>query len=153
MGPSPGAVVVRSDVTRKRMLGVEETQRLPPEAYTADAAEKVFAAMAAAAEQIAGAGHAVILDGVYREPHQRAALKTIAERAGVPFHGIWLEAPAETLEARIAARRGDASDATVEVMRRQLEQLSRPADWYACAADRPVDAIIADLRHRVDGTD
>ena len=37
IGPSPGAVHLRSDVERKAMLGVEETHRLGPEAYTAEA--------------------------------------------------------------------------------------------------------------------
>ena len=37
----------------------------------------------------------------------------------MPFTGLWLEAPAEALETRIAERTGDASDATVAVLRRQ----------------------------------
>ena len=36
-------------------------------------------------------------------------------RAG--FTGLWLEAPVKTLEDRIARRRADASDATVELVR------------------------------------
>jgi predicted kinase len=38
----------------------------------------------------------------------------------VPFTGLWLTAPEATLTQRVAARTGDASDATPEVVRRQV---------------------------------
>ncbi len=149
VGPCPGAVVIRSDVVRKRLMGVEETQRLPASAYTAHASERVFAAMADLAGDVIAAGQAVIVDGVYRQAGERRDIAAVAQRAGVPFTGIWLEAPEATLAARIEGRRSDASDATVEVMREQIAKLERPADWQLCTADRPVEAIVDDLRHRL----
>ncbi|MBO6512198.1 MAG: aminoglycoside phosphotransferase, partial [Roseibium sp.] len=36
------------------------------------------------------------------------------------FQGLWLTAPRDTLLARVAARAGDASDATADVVEKQL---------------------------------
>ena len=38
--PAPGAVLLRSDVERKMLFGAAETERLPPEAYSAEATEQ-----------------------------------------------------------------------------------------------------------------
>jgi len=39
---------------------------------------------------------------------------------GVPFQGIWLDVPKDVAQERVAARRGDASDATPDVVARQF---------------------------------
>ena len=44
----------------------------------------------------------------------------IAAGAAVPFDGLWLDAPPETMRARVASRTGDASDATPGVVDAQL---------------------------------
>src|SRR5439155_11331550 len=43
--------------------------------------------------------------------------------------GLWLAAPASTMEARLRARRHDASDASPEVITQQLRQYAGPVDW------------------------
>ena len=35
----------------------------------------------------------MIADAVYGDPEQRAAIEAVAAARGVPFAGIWLEAP------------------------------------------------------------
>ena len=73
------------------------------------------------ATRAVGAGQSAIVDAVFATPQERDGRRGGGRaRAGVPFTGIWLEAPAAQLGARIAARRGDASDATVDVLQRQL---------------------------------
>ena len=114
LGPAPGALVLRSDEIRKRQAGVPPEQRLPPEAYTPAASAAVFAELAGQAGVALAGGHAVVADAVFQRPAERAAIEAAA--AGQPFTGIWLEAPRPVLEARIAARRGDASDADVAVL-------------------------------------
>ena len=47
-------------------------------------------------------------------------VEQVARERGVRFDGLWLSAPAKTLAERVAARRGDASDATPAVVREQL---------------------------------
>lgn len=143
--PPPGARVVRSDVVRKRLQGVALTARLPAESYTLAASRRVYAAMH---EEIAAAlvaGRSVIADAVFASPAQRAALAAMAQRAGVPFHGIWLQAPAAVCAARVAGRRDDASDATPAVVAAQQGYAVGDIDWQVidAAADPATVAAAA----------
>ncbi len=149
-GPSPGAVVLRSDVIRKRLMNVPETTRLPESAYEPGVTVRVFASLAETAGVALTAGHAVVADAVYGDPGQRAAIAAVARAAGVPFAGFWLEAPRDVLEARVADRQGDASDATVEVLRRQVQGITPPADWLRIDAIRPVADIALELNRLLD---
>ncbi|KJB96276.1 bifunctional aminoglycoside phosphotransferase/ATP-binding protein [Skermanella aerolata] len=129
IGPAPGAVVLRSDAVRKELWGVAETDRLPPEAYAPDMTHRVYAELADRARRIVSAGHGVVVDAVHARIGERAALEDLARRLGVPFRGIWLEAPPEVLIARVEARTGDASDAGESVVRRQLTYALGEISW------------------------
>ncbi len=131
LGPAPGAVVVRSDEVRKRLHGVAPEVRLPEAAYAPAASQAVFEAVAAAVAVVSGAGHAAVADAVYLRPEQRAAVEQAA--GPVRFQGVWLTAPAAELEARVAARQGDASDADVAVLRRMAQSDPGPIAWLAVA--------------------
>jgi uncharacterized protein len=120
LGPAPGAVVLRSDVARKRLFGVASGERLPERAYRKEVARDVYDALAARAAAVVAAGHAAIVDAVFLDPKERAQVEAVAAGAGVPFRGLWLSAPEEVLVERVAERRGDVSDATPEVVRGQL---------------------------------
>jgi len=120
LGPAPGAVVLRSDVVRKRLHGVAPGDRLPPEAYRREASRAVYDALAARASVLVRAGHAAIVDAVFLDPDERAQIERVATDAGVPFQGLWLTAPEGVLMQRLTARTGDASDATPDVLRQQL---------------------------------
>ncbi|MGE0040132.1 MAG: AAA family ATPase [Vicinamibacterales bacterium] len=119
LGVAPGALVLRSDVVRKHLLGAALEDRLGPDGYTAAVTRRVYAALAARARAAAAAGHSVIVDAVFAAPDTRAAVAAAAAGAGVRFTGLWLEAPAHTLRTRLAARVGDVSDATPEVLEGQ----------------------------------
>ena len=80
------------------------------------------------------AGQSVVLDAAFLDPAQRDAAAAVARHAGQRFDGIWLEAPLDVLRARIAARRGDASDATEAVLLR------------AAAVDTGADHLAPDCR-------
>src|SRR5262249_19587774 len=45
-GAAPGAVVLRSDTTRKRMFGRSELERLPPDAYRPEVTASVYTRLA-----------------------------------------------------------------------------------------------------------
>ncbi len=117
LGNAPGALVLRSDEIRKRQHNVAPELRLPQSAYSDAASDAVFAELAVLAGQTAGGGHAVIADATFIDLGHRASLEAAARAAGVPFIGLWLEAPLPELEARVAGRGRDASDATVAVLR------------------------------------
>ena len=129
IGAAPGAVILRSDITRKRLMGVAETTRLPENAYAPAVNRKVFAEMAALAARILAAGHAVVMDAVYGTKDERDEIEAVAARADVAFDGLWLAADAEILARRIAARSRDASDATVDVLKQQLSAITAPQEW------------------------
>ncbi len=129
LGAAPGALHIRSDIERKVLARVPETVRLGAEHYTPAASVKVYGAMLARAEAALTAGQAVVLDAVFASESERQAAQSLARRRGIAFRGIWLEAQAETLKSRIAARRGDASDATVDVVERQLRYDPGRLDW------------------------
>ncbi|MCO6418549.1 AAA family ATPase [Siccirubricoccus sp. KC 17139] len=144
LGAAPGALVLRSDEIRKRQAGVPPEQRLPPAAYTPAANEAVFAELTAQAAAVIGAGHAVVADAVFGRPSERAALEGAA--GGAPFTGFWLTAPRAVLEARIAARRGDASDADAAVLAATAAREMGESTWHGLdATEDPLPAARAAL--------
>lgn len=120
IGRAPGAVAVRSDVERKRLAGIALEERMPAGSYTPEASAAVYGAMMARAERILRAGHSVVLDAVFARPEERQAAEAVAATAGVPFEGMWLDVPKDVAQARVAARKADASDATPAVVERQF---------------------------------
>ncbi|HEV2300753.1 MAG TPA: AAA family ATPase [Stellaceae bacterium] len=147
LGARPGARVLRSDVVRKTLAGLAPEERLPASAYTEEASRRVYAALCGKAAAALAAGHSVILDAVALLPEERAQFAEVARRAAAPFTGIWLEAPAETMAARIRARHADASDATEAVLALQLAQDPGPIDWPVLDAGAGAEATLAAARH------
>jgi aminoglycoside phosphotransferase family enzyme/predicted kinase len=152
LGPAAGARVLRSDVIRKRLAGVAPEARLPDDAYGPDKTRAVYDRLGEAAAEASRAGGIVIADAVFARSEERAAIEAVAAAAGVGFAGFWLEAPLPVLEQRVAGRRGDASDATIAVVRRQQHYETGPLTWTRIDAGGPLDktadrlcAILADL--------
>lgn len=129
LGASPGALVLRSDVIRKSLFGVAAETRLGPQAYGADTSAAVYRLIADRASLALAAGHSVIADAVYADPAARDAIARVAARAHVPFAGLWLDTDATTLARRIGQRSADASDATTEVLGRQLRAGAGLVSW------------------------
>ena len=74
IGADPGAVILRSDVERKVLFSVTETEKLPAEAYEREVSAKIYAALAEKARRVIAAGHAAIVDAVFAHSHERAAI-------------------------------------------------------------------------------
>ena len=129
LGGAPGAVIVRSDEIRKRLHDVAPEQRLGREAYTAEANARVDAALLDAVRAAGPARRDRGCDVL------SPALRDAVAGCGAPFTGIWLEAPIEELERRVAGRTGDASDATGAVLHRLAAMDPGPVGWHRVAAD------------------
>ena len=149
IGPAPGALVLRSDTIRKRLWGAEEFARLPEGAYSENMTKRVYGAILAEAEAALKAGHAVIADAVHARPGERVALEALAAKLSVRFTGFWLEAPQPALERRIGERVRDASDATVEVLRRQAELTFGEIAWRRIDASGGPEATLAAVEDAV----
>jgi predicted kinase len=144
MGAAPGAVVLRSDVERKRLAGLPPEAPLPKAAYTREASRAVYASLHARAQAALVAGHSVLLDAVYADPAERADARRVADAAGARFDGLWLECPEEIRLARVAGRRNDASDADGDIVREQSARGCTAGDWQSVDASRmPSDTLDA----------
>jgi aminoglycoside phosphotransferase family enzyme/predicted kinase len=143
LGASPGAVILRTDEVRKRLMGAAATAVLPPQAYTGEVTARTYDVLLAEAAAMLRAGRTVVLDATFLDPALRGRVARLAADLGVPFEGVWLQAPAEVLEARVAARVGDASDATVQTLRDQLARDPGAMDWTLIDAAAPSAAAAA----------
>ena len=143
LAPGPGMVHLRSDVERKMMEGVEETDRLPPSAYTPEASRRTYDRLFERAAATLASPWPVVVDAVFAKEEERAVIERVARQAGVPFMGLWLEAPADVLRARVARRTGDASDADTRVVEKQLSYRFGDIGWRRIDASDTPDEVIA----------
>lgn len=148
-GISPGAIHLRSDLERKRLFNVGEMERLPDEAYAHDVTEKVYATLNEKAATVLAAGCTVIVDAVHSASRERAAVARIAKAARVPFAGLWLDAPERVLKERVTARTGDASDATADVVARQLDYDLGDISWHRLDASGDLDTLCEQARNLI----
>jgi aminoglycoside phosphotransferase family enzyme/predicted kinase len=149
LGRTPGALVLRSDVIRKRLLGRDLDARLGPEGYSPALSARVYREIGARAASALEAGQTVIADAVYARPDERDALEEIARRRGVPFLGLWLSAPPEVLASRIGGRRADVSDATVAVLEKQLDYPIGDMSWRELDAGGSPDGVEKRARYEL----
>ena len=149
LGAAPGAIHVRSDVERKVLAGVPETEHLPAESYSRQSSFDVYVACIARAEKALAAGHSVVLDAVFARPEERQAAAELARRTRAHFAAVWLEAPKETLAARVAMRSGDASDATPGVVAAQLGYDLGRLEWPRVDAAGSREETLALIRGTV----
>lgn len=122
-----GAVRLRSDVERKRVLGMRPTERPRDAAHAAmlygdTTTRQVYERLAKLADVLLAAGASVVIDACCNRRWQREIVAAAARRAGTPL--VWLDCdvPVETAVARVTARGvagTDASDASADVVRAQ----------------------------------
>jgi aminoglycoside phosphotransferase family enzyme/predicted kinase len=121
---------ISSDLTRKRLAGLEPTERGSERHYSPELTARTYAEMGGAARAELARHGGAIVDATF---HRRAERAAFSERLGDPPGPILVvhcTAPVELLLERVRARKGDrdrVSDAGVEVVRGQLEALD-PVD-------------------------
>jgi len=113
-----GAIRVRSDVERKRLLGQDATAL-----YGADANRRTYDRAADIAASLLQAGETVIIDAAFLRRSDRQRFRRLAENASADFGIVAVQAPVAALRERILARCAegrDASDADLAVLEGQL---------------------------------
>jgi predicted kinase len=141
--PMPGAIIVRSDVERKALFGLSEAEKLPPSAYTEVVNARVYDALAVNARRVVAAGQSVIVDAVFAQPQERAALADAAKSAGLRLQGLFLTADVATRLARVGSRVGDASDADRTVAQAQERYALGRLEWASVDASGTLEATLA----------
>ncbi len=124
VGEERGWVVLRSDVVRKDLAGVEapahEAAAFKEGLYREDVTEATYSALLEQARAHLGRGYSVVLDASWSSEKRRDAAAVLAQDCSAKLIQIRCEAPDALADQRIAARarRGDdPSDATAEVAR------------------------------------
>jgi uncharacterized protein len=143
IAPAPGAVLLRSDVIRKQLAGVDALTRLPASAYTRESSDRVYGEMFERARKVIAQGHSAILDAAFLMESERDTVAAIANATGVAFRGIFLTAAPEVRVQRIGLRRADASDATADVARDQEDTDTGRMDWTLIDASGTPDQTLA----------
>lgn len=154
-----GAIRLRSDVERKRLLSATDSASDQTALYSAQTTEQTYARLGTLGATVLAAGYPVIIDATHLKASQRRQTREQIELQGAPCLMLYCEAPLEVIERRINDRQSqgqDASDANVAIARQQLDTFE-PLDEAerACAltvrTDQPegVAALIEQLRRRL----
>lgn len=138
-----GALTIRSDVCRKRLFKTAPEEPLPPEAYAPDVSAQVYNIMRKDAGRALRAGASVIVDATFIDGDEAGELQRTAEAAGARFTGLWLSLDLDELQARIAQRRADASDATPAIAAAQSARVSSHPAWTVLDAGGPAEEVAA----------
>lgn len=137
------AVRIRSDIERKRIFGIGETERISSDSdvalYSAKASQQTYDQLESLATYVINAGFPVIVDAAFLKAEQREQFRQLAGRSGIPFRILSCTAPADELVARVETRwiqNRDVSDASVAVLQMQLSSDSG-------ISNEPADELIA----------
>ncbi|ESY91829.1 bifunctional aminoglycoside phosphotransferase/ATP-binding protein [Mesorhizobium sp. LNHC209A00] len=146
VGAPPGARIVESDRIRKAMHGVPAETRLPDKAYRPDVSDRVYREMAWRAGLILSESGSVVVDAVFDKPADRERIEKAARSRAIRFSGFWLEADPLVLWQRVSERKGGPSDATIDILSRQLQRNATQSSWQKINADGKLADTVAELR-------
>ena len=114
-----GFTVIRSDEVRKQLAGragtASSSSPFATDIYSADWNQRTYAECLRRAEELLFEGRRVLVDASFREQSHRRLFLDAARRWGVIAGLILCQADLEVIRDRLAGRRGDASDADLEI--------------------------------------
>lgn len=112
-----GGVRIRSDVERHRLARKLNVQ----DEYAAEMGNRVYTRLAEMASIAIESGLPVVIDATFLQRKRRAIFETLAAQMKVSYAIIACVAPVAELRRRIENRGPDPSEATVDVLKLQLE--------------------------------
>lgn len=153
------AIRIRSDIERKRLHGIGETDRTSgagvDRLYSPGTNRRTYAHLASMATTVIQAGFPVVVDATFLRAEERDQFRDLARQLDVPFRIVACTASEKELLARVASREDgdrDASDAGVAVLRKQLQietGISRESADELITVDTADEASVAEALHRV----
>jgi uncharacterized protein len=147
--PLPGAVVLRTDVLRKQLFQVSETDRLPESAYRPEITEQIYEILLQRAVRVLAQGHSVVVDAIFADQAERDAIRDAARKLNVRFAGLFLVADVTTRMSRVGRRERDASDATPEIAGQQEKYNIGALDWTVIDASGTSEQTVQQCRSRI----
>jgi aminoglycoside phosphotransferase family enzyme/predicted kinase len=144
------AVRVRSDIERKRLHGLGETERSHSSKeggiYTKDATGRTYARLRDLARIIIDGGYSALVDATFLKRAQRGMFTALARELGCQYLILDIQAVDAQLRERVVRRQAegaDASEAGLEILEHQLatrEPLddAEQKDAIACHSGQPL---------------
>ncbi len=142
------AVILRSDVERKRLFGLiaEHNAASDPDKgiYSSEATQQTYQHMLELSCQVLRAGYSVIVDATFSDPHQRALFTEDADIKKYCCVILDLQVSEAKLRQRIQQRKRDVSDADIRILENQLQ------NWQPLNQDEKAYAVQIDLDEEID---
>lgn len=143
-----GAIRLRSDVERKRLFGMPG-QQSGREAYgqgiySAEATERTYYKLAELVGAVLDGGYTTVVDATFKDRQQRELFYQLAREKTVTVVVLQFNASSECLRQRIQERKGDVSDADLEILEHQL------SNWPLMDENEPAEVITIDTDSRLD---
>lgn len=113
------AIQIRSDAVRKHLGGISLSQRGGPDLYTLEMTQKTYGKLLELGLKLAEQGFCVILDAKYDRINLRGDAIQAARSRQIPLQILYCTAPVDVLRTRLQQRRGDITDATVDLLESQ----------------------------------
>jgi len=140
LAPELEAVHVRSDIERKRLVGLAATDHshsaIAAGLYSRDATQRVYERLAECAADTLQGGYTTIVDATFGHADDRSRFRDLATALRLRTCVVYCRAPRQLLQARIVERqrrRDDASEADLAVLAWQEERFQVPGPQEASA--------------------
>jgi hypothetical protein len=156
-----GLVVISSDVTRKRLASVPETEHRFEEfdagIYSPGFSIKTYDAMFGQAKGILNEGGSVIIDASFIKSAERLRAKRLAEETGARFFILECTLDEELTRQRLAQRleQGSVSDGRWEIYQAQKERLEPvveipPGNRVIIDSSLPLEKVVRQVLDKID---
>ncbi len=136
------AIQIRSDAVRKHLGKIPLNERGSEDLYTAEMTQKTYNRLLELGIILAKQGFTVILDAKYDRQQFRGDVIKQCESDQLPFNLLECTAPIEILRSRLQQRKGDITDATVDLLESQqqaLEPFTEAEKVYVTSIDTTQD--------------
>ena len=153
-----GAVHLRSDIERKRLVGLAPRARsasaLAEGLYGREMTAAVYERLIECAADALAGGYTTIVDATFGVVADRARFRALAAQLGLRICIVHCHAPARVLERRIVARSrraADPSEADLEVLHWQEAHFTPPAQHEADAVLDAAQLSVPELAREISG--
>lgn len=145
-----GAHVVSTDDVRRELQSAGvisgRSGNLDTGLYATENVLAVYGEVLRRARQLLSAGSPVILDGTWRDAHQRERARSIASETSSTVVEFECSVPLSQASERISVRGPSASDATPQIAAALAGLDAKPHDGFAIDTSRPIAESVAEAQ-------